>query len=62
MNQLCGGGPLSEWGDRDRGGSKIDGRGVLVLLASHGLRACARQLGESGGMPPQEENFGFQEF
>ena len=41
-----------------RGGSKIDGRGVLVRL---GLRAQARQLWGSGGMPPQE-NFGFQEF
>ena len=44
-----------------RGGSRIDGRGVLVRLASHGLRAQALQLGGSGGMPPQE-NFGFQEF
>ena len=44
-----------------RGGSRIDGRGVLVGLASHGSRAQARQLGGSGGMPPQE-NFGFQEF
>ena len=44
-----------------RGGSRIDGRGVLVRLASHGLRAQARQLGGSGGMPPQE-NLGFQEF
>ena len=36
-----------------RGGSRIDGRGVLVRLASVGLRAQARQLGGSGGMPPQ---------
>ena len=44
-----------------RGGSRIDGRGVLVGLASHGSRAQARQLGGSGGMLPQE-NVGFQEF
>ena len=34
---------------------------MLVLLATPGLRAQARQLGGSGGMLPQE-NFGFQEF
>ena len=44
-----------------RGGSRIDGRGVQVRLASCGLRTQARQLGGSVGMPPQE-NCGFQEF
>ena len=33
--------------------------GFTAML--RGLRAQARQLGGSGGMPPQE-NFGFQEF
>ena len=37
-----------------RGGSRIDGRGVLVRLASHGLRVQARQLGDLGACPPRK--------